>query len=108
MMANLTKSFSFQLKRPKICNFFGLKAVLRKNYDYKPQFFLEILKAVCLSVDWVPKLIQIFFPTMEQKLVQRCGTEIVADACSASYIDTHCDSMTASAQRAEALKTPYK
>ena len=51
------------------------------NHD----FFLEILKAVCLSVDWVPKLIQNFFPTMEQKLVQRCETEIVADACDASY-----------------------
>ena len=50
-----------------------------------PNFFLEILKAVCLSVDWVPKLIQKFCPTMEQKLVQRCETEIVADACNASY-----------------------
>ena len=47
-------------------------------------FFLEILKAVCLSVDWVPKLTQNVFPTMEQKLVQRCETEIVADACNAS------------------------
>ena len=47
-------------------------------------FFLEILKAVCFRVDWVPKLIQKFFPTMEQKLVQRCETEIVADACNAS------------------------
>ena len=49
------------------------------------QIFLEILKAVCLSVDWVPKLIQKFFPTMEQKFVQRCETEIVADACNDSY-----------------------
>ena len=48
-------------------------------------FFLEILKAVCLSVDWVPKLIQKFFPTTEQKLVQHCETEIVADACNALY-----------------------
>ena len=47
--------------------------------------FLEILKAVCLSVDWVPNLIQEFFPTMEQKLFQRCETEIVVDACNASY-----------------------
>ena len=47
-------------------------------------FFLEILKAVYLSFDWVPKLIQKIFPTMEQKLVQRCETEIVADACNAS------------------------
>ena len=26
-----------------------------------------------------------FFSKMEQKLVQRCETEIVADACNASY-----------------------
>ena len=48
-------------------------------------FFLEILKAVYLSTDWVPKLIQKTFPTMEQKLFQRCETEIVAVACNASY-----------------------
>ena len=48
-------------------------------------FFLEILKAVYLSVYWVPKLIQKCFPTMEQKLVQRFETEIVTDACNASY-----------------------
>ena len=46
-------------------------------------FFLEILKAVCLSVNWVPKLIQKSFQTMEQKLVQRCETKVVADACNA-------------------------
>ena len=80
--------FSLQLKRPKFFNFWGIKAVWRKNYDYKPQFFLEILKAVCLCVDWVPKLIQNFFSIMEQKLVQRCETEIVADACNASYTNT--------------------
>ena len=48
-------------------------------------FFLEILKAVCLSVDWVPKLIKNFFQSVEQKLVQRCETEIVVDDCNASY-----------------------
>ena len=48
-------------------------------------FFLEILKAVCLSVNWVPKLIQKNVSTMEQKLVQRCETEILADACNDSY-----------------------
>ena len=47
-------------------------------------FFLEIPKAVCFSVDWVPNLILKIFPTMEQKLVQRCETEVVADACNAS------------------------
>ena len=47
-------------------------------------FFLEITKVVCLSINWVPKLIQKIFLTMEQKLVQRCETEVVADACNAS------------------------
>ena len=51
----------------------------------KNHIFLEILKAVCLSLDLVPKLIQTFFPKIEQKLVQRCETEIVANACNASY-----------------------
>ena len=36
-------------------------------------------------VDWVPKLIQKIFPAMEQKLVQHCETEIVAEAWNASY-----------------------
>ena len=44
------------------------------------------MNAVCLSVDWVPKLIRNFFPAMEQKLVQRCETEVVSDACNASYV----------------------
>ena len=48
-------------------------------------FFKEILKAVCLSVDLVQKLIQNFFPKIEQKLIQRCETAIVANACNASY-----------------------
>ena len=46
---------------------------------------LEIRKAVCLTFDWVPKLIQIIFQAMEQKLVQRCETKVDADACKASY-----------------------
>ena len=85
-MAKSRKPLSLQLKRTKLCNFWGLKAVWRKNYDYKPQFVLEILRAVCLSVDWVPKWIQNFFPTMEQKLIQHWETEIVVDACNASYL----------------------
>ena len=36
---------------------------------------------MCLSVDWVPKLIHNSFQTMEQKFVQRCETKVVADAC---------------------------
>ena len=47
-------------------------------------FFLEILKPVCFTFDWVPKLIQISFQAMEQKLVQRCETTVDADACKAS------------------------
>ena len=49
-----------------------------------PFFFLEILKSVCLTFDWVPKLIQISFQAMEQKLVQRCETKDDADSCKAS------------------------
>ena len=48
--------------------------------------FLEILKAVCLSFDWVPKLIQRSFQNREQKFVQRCETKVGADACKASYL----------------------
>ena len=55
-MAKSRKPFSLQLKRPKFCN-----------------------------IDWVPKLIQKIFSTMEQKLVQRCETEIIVNACNASY-----------------------
>ena len=47
--------------------------------------FIEITKAICLSVYLVPKLIQNFFSKMEQKLVQCCETEFVANACNASY-----------------------
>ena len=66
-MAKSRKPFSLQLKRPKFCHFLGLKAVWRKNYDYKPQFFLEIRKALCLSVNLVPKLIQNLFSKNEAK-----------------------------------------
>ena len=48
--------------------------------------FLDILKVVCLSVDWIPKLFQKSFQTMEQKLVPPCETKVVADACNASHI----------------------
>ena len=48
--------------------------------------FFEILSAICLSNNLVPKLIQKISPKMEQILVQRCETEIVTDACNASYL----------------------
>ena len=41
---------------------------------------------MCLSFNLVPKLIQISFQTMEQKLVQHCETKVDADACKASYV----------------------
>ena len=74
-MAKLWKPISLQSKRPKFCHFYGLKAVWQKNHYCKPHFFREIMKAVCLTFDWVPKLIQISFQVMEQKLVQRCETK---------------------------------
>ena len=51
-----------------------------------PNFFLEILKAVCLRFDWVPRLFQISFQTVKPKLVQRCETKVDTAACKASYI----------------------
>ena len=47
------------------------------------------MKAVCFTFDWVPKLIQISFQAMEQKIVQRCETMVDADACKASYTNIH-------------------
>ena len=40
--------------------------------------------SVYLSVNWVPKLIQKFFQTMEQTFVQRCETKVNEDACKDS------------------------
>ena len=47
----------------------------------------EILKAVCLSVDWVPKFIQKSFQTMEQKIVQCCENKVVEDASQSIVCD---------------------
>ena len=46
-----------------------------------------MLKAVCLTFDWVPKLIQISFLAMEKKIVQRGEAKVDADACKASYLN---------------------
>ena len=53
---------------------------MTEKLSLQTPIFLEILKAVCLTFDWVPKLIQISFQAMEQKLVQRCETKVDADA----------------------------
>ena len=77
-MAKLRKPISLQSKRPK----FFLKAVWReKKLSLQTPISLEILKSVCLTFDWVPKLFQIGVQDMEQKLVQRCETKVDADAC---------------------------
>ena len=62
----------------------GTKSCLKEKLRLQTTIFLELLKTVCLSVDWVPKLIQKSFQTMEQKLVQRCETKVVADAYNTS------------------------
>ena len=46
----------------------------------------KILKAVCLTFDLVPKVIQISFQAIDQKLVQCCETKVDADSCKASYV----------------------
>ena len=53
----------------------------------KNQFFFEILKAVCLSFDWVPKLIQNSCQSREQKFVQRCDTMVGAYVCKANTFE---------------------
>ena len=69
--------------------FFGTHGHIPAIFNFLDLIFSalsQILKAVCLSVDWVPKLILNIFPTMEHKLVQRCETEVVADTCNASCV----------------------
>ena len=73
----------FSKKCPNFVVFKDLKLSDGQTIIANP-IFLEILKAVCLSFDWVPKLIQISFQTMEQKLAQRCETKVDGDACKAS------------------------
>ena len=73
------------MKKAKILSFLGTKHYRTEKIKLKPLFFLEILKAVCLSFDLAPKLIQINFQIVEQKLIQRCETEVDGDACKASY-----------------------
>ena len=73
------------VKKAKMLSFLGTKRCRTEKLILKPLIFLEILKAVCLSFDLAPKLIQINFQIVEQKLVQRCETEVVGDACKASY-----------------------
>ena len=85
-MAKSRKPFSLQLKRPKKSHLYGTKSCLKEKLWLKTSFFLGILKNVCLSVDRVPKLIQDFFSTMEQKFVQWYETEVVADVCNASKL----------------------
>ena len=83
-MAKLRSPFSLQLKKAKILSFLETKNCLKEKLRLQTTIFFEILIAVCISVDWVPKLIKKSFPTMEQKFVQRCETKVVADACNVS------------------------
>ena len=67
-------------------SFLKTKSGLTEKQSLQTSFlFLEILKAVCLTFDWVPKLVQISFQAMEQKLVQCCESKVDADAFKASY-----------------------
>ena len=68
-------------------SFLGTKSCLAEKLKSQTYLFCEIPKAVYLSFDWVPKIIQKSFQTMEQKLVQRCDTKVGADACKASQLN---------------------
>ena len=65
-------------------SFLGTKRCWTVKLRLKNPIFFEILKAVCLSFGWEPKLIRMNFQTMEKKFVQRCETEVDGDACKAS------------------------
>ena len=83
-MAKLRNLFHFSQKGPNFVILKDKKLPGGKTILANPNFFLEILKAVCLTFDWVPKLIQISFQAMKQNLVQHCETKVDADACKAS------------------------
>ena len=70
-MAKSSEFFSLQLKRPKLSE--GKTMITSHNFFRYSE-----------SIDLVLKLIQKISPKMEQKLVQRYETEIVANACNAS------------------------
>ena len=81
---------SFKQIRPLWSNIKQNRKLILYYGKIKEIFFtsvkkVKILKAACFSADWVPKLIQKSFQTMEQILIQRCQTKVVVDACNASY-----------------------
>ena len=69
------KPFPLQLKGQHFVIFRDLKLSERKTKMTNHIFLKEILKAVWLSVKWVPKLINKSFKTMEQKLFPRFETK---------------------------------
>ena len=77
-------TYFISVKKAQILSFLRTKRCLTEKLSLLKPFFLEILKAVCFTFDWVPKLIQISFQAMEQKLVQRCKTKVNLDTCKAS------------------------
>ena len=81
---SLKETYFTSVKKTQILSFLRIKSCLtEKSIIGNPNFILEVLIAVCLTFDWVLKLIQISF--QEEKLVQRCETKADADACKASY-----------------------
>ena len=78
------ETYITSVKKAQILSSSRTKSCLTEKLSLQTPFFLEILKAVCLTFDLVPKLIQISFQAMEQKLVQRCETKVNADACKSS------------------------
>ena len=80
------ENYITSVNKAQILSFLRTKISLTEKLSLQTPFFFEILRVVCISFDWVPKLIKIRFQAMEQKLVQRCETKVNADACKASYI----------------------
>ena len=70
-MAKLRKPFFFT----------SVKKSCRNEKQRLETIIFRDSKTCIFCVDLVPKLIQKYFLTMEQKFVQRCETKVVANAC---------------------------
>ena len=66
-------------------SFEGTKSCQKEKLRLQTTIILEIMNALCLSVNWVPKLIQKRCQIMEQKLVLHCETKVVVNACNAPF-----------------------
>ena len=83
-MAKFRKPIPLQFKI-FFLSFEGTKSRWKEKLRLQTTIILEIINALCLSVNWVPKLIQKSCQIMEKKLVLHCETKVVVNACNAPF-----------------------